>query len=202
MKICEIFESIQGEGRYMGYPMLFIRTSGCTRKCSFCDTQYHNQGTNYTVKQLVKIINKSHLRIVCWTGGEPLLWRKEIKEIINQTGTKDHQIETNGDLLEVKDFSIFNYIACSPKDTTIAETVWEKFWQKPDKGEGDIKVVTDLKTTGKDLINYATYLMPLTTYNKKKDIEIQRKVWKFCVKNNLFFTTRFQIWVWGRKKNV
>ena len=34
LKIAELFYSIQGEGRYMGIPSVFLRTFGCNFKCS------------------------------------------------------------------------------------------------------------------------------------------------------------------------
>ena len=36
--LSEIFSSIQGEGPYVGERHLFVRFSGCHRKCVFCDT--------------------------------------------------------------------------------------------------------------------------------------------------------------------
>ena len=36
IKINNVFESAQGEGRYAGNPVLFIRVSGCNRACPFC----------------------------------------------------------------------------------------------------------------------------------------------------------------------
>ena len=58
MKITEIFQSIQGEGKYTGYPMTFIRTSGCTRKCSFCDTPYHTEGKELRRGEIIKKIRE------------------------------------------------------------------------------------------------------------------------------------------------
>lgn len=195
MKISEIFESIQGEGRYLGRPMLFIRTSGCTRKCAFCDTQYHNKGENYLLKELIKIINKSKLDIVCFTGGEPLLWYEEIKELRKAT-KKDFHIETNGDILKEEYISLFNYISCSPKELSTAKKI------KKMPGNIYIKIVTDLKTTGVDMIKYATTLMPLSTFNEKKDKKIKQKVWDYCVKNNIEYSPRIHVDVWGNKKNI
>ena len=39
-KVNEIFYSIQGEGRHTGMPAVFLRLSGCSMNCSFCDTKY------------------------------------------------------------------------------------------------------------------------------------------------------------------
>ena len=34
IKVSELFYSIQGEGRYMGVPSVFLRTFGCNFECS------------------------------------------------------------------------------------------------------------------------------------------------------------------------
>ena len=34
LKISELFYSIQGEGRYMGVPSVFLRTFGCNFQCA------------------------------------------------------------------------------------------------------------------------------------------------------------------------
>ncbi len=36
--LIEIFHSIQGEGRFVGAPMTFLRTATCPLRCSYCDT--------------------------------------------------------------------------------------------------------------------------------------------------------------------
>ena len=63
-------------------------------------------------------------------------------------------------------------------------------------GEGEIKIVTDLELN-KELIPYATMLMPLTTFDKIRDLEIGRKVWGYCIKNNIKYTHRIHINLWG-----
>ena len=40
VNISEIFDSVQGEGRFTGHPAVFIRLAGCSVNCSFCDTKH------------------------------------------------------------------------------------------------------------------------------------------------------------------
>ncbi|RLA72807.1 MAG: organic radical-activating protein, partial [Epsilonproteobacteria bacterium] len=41
LNIVEIFYSIQGEGKFSGYPCTFVRLHGCNLDCSFCDEPLH-----------------------------------------------------------------------------------------------------------------------------------------------------------------
>ena len=204
MLVSEIFESIQGEGKYTGYPALFIRLSGCTRKCKICDSKYHIKGEEMTVKEIVKTINRSKLNIVVWTGGEPLLQLQEVYKVVSMTKDKQHHLETNGDLIKrYDDVMCFEYVCVSPKDLNCCETkrYLIDLIMKYKRGQIDIKVVTDLELN-KELIPYATILMPLTTFDERRDKDIQQKVWNYCVKNNLRFSFRQHIAVWGTRRGV
>jgi organic radical activating enzyme len=209
IKISEIFESIQGEGRYAGYPMLFIRVSDCTRKCLFCDSKYHIKGKEYSVEEIVKIIKKSKQQIVCFTGGEPLLYREQILEIIesfykNKSSNIQFHLETNGDLANGKEAAVFRYCSYSPKEIKVARRIYNTLarlkWLK--QGVADIKIVTDFRKIGTDMLQYATIVMPLTTYNIKKDKEIMKDGWEYCVKNNEVLSLRWQYLVFGNKKGI
>ena len=200
VKVNSIFEGIQGEGRYQGFPALFIRLSGCNRKCSWCDTKYHTAFTLYEVEDLIEIINKINKKIIIFTGGEPLLQNQALRRIISQVKDKYFQLETNGDFLDVFDFFLYDYIAVSPKDVETAEKVVEYTKEIKNIAHYDIKIVTDLDKVGLDLLPYATALMPLTTYDKKKDLEIKKKVWKYCISKNLFYSGRLNVEVWGNEK--
>ena len=54
IKIAELFYSIQGEGRYMGVPSVFLRTFGCNFKCAGFGM------TNGQLSQQVESIAKQH----------------------------------------------------------------------------------------------------------------------------------------------
>ena len=200
MKVNEIFEGIQGEGKFVGTPCLFIRLSGCNRDCSWCDTKYHKQGKEVPLLNIVKVINESKLEGVVWTGGEPCLQREAIGTVITHTRHKKHMIETNGTITDNKFLMIFDYISFSPKSRKDAKKLIDDM--DLTLCHYDIKVVTDLRTVGRDMIKYSTMLMPLTTYNKKKDEEIKKKVWDYCLKYNIKYSPRLQVDVWGMKRRV
>lgn len=76
MKISEIFHSIQGEGKLAGLPSLFIRTSGCNLRCTWCDTPYTSwapEGEEMSIEAIVRRVDEARCRHVVLTGGEPLI---------------------------------------------------------------------------------------------------------------------------------
>lgn len=201
MKIVEHFESIQGEGNFAGCPCLFIRLSGCTRECAFCDTKYHNEGKVVLVEDVIAIVNAYRGTLVCWTGGEPLMQFDEIKEVMKAT-QKYNLLETNGDLLDLQVALFFNAIAVSPKDISSAKKARKIFdeissFQIP--LDFSIKVVTDL-VTNLDLVPFATMLMPLTTFNEDEDRLIRQRVWNHCVHCFLRYSPRLHYEIWGKER--
>ena len=98
MKINEIFFSIQGEGIYLGLPMVFIRVTGCNLRCKWCDTKYaYNEGTELTQAEIIEQIEKYPSREICLTGGEPMVHGETltlIKRLIEMGYTL--HLETNG----------------------------------------------------------------------------------------------------------
>jgi len=107
MKINEIFESIQGESSWAGLPTVFVRSFGCNLNCSYCDTSYATSGDDWkeeTVEEISKKIMSYQNGIVEFTGGEPLLWKNEIIEIMKYLTAHDPDrvyhflLETNGSI--------------------------------------------------------------------------------------------------------
>ena len=76
MKIAELFYSLQGEGALVGVPSVFIRTSGCNLRCSWCDTPYTSwqpEGTELSLEQILDEVQAHPARHVVVTGGEPMI---------------------------------------------------------------------------------------------------------------------------------
>jgi 7-carboxy-7-deazaguanine synthase len=77
LKIAEIFYSVQGEGTLVGVPSLFIRTSGCNLRCSWCDTPYTSWNPEGEELSIAAILERADeykaARHVVLTGGEPMI---------------------------------------------------------------------------------------------------------------------------------
>lgn len=127
LSVAEHFYSIQGEGKYMGVPAVFLRLSGCNLICGGQGTQFdgelHNgatwrcdtlevwmKGNSITIDEVVSIFDKegyteklkdgAHLVI---TGGEPLIQRLAVIDFLDAL-KKDVpnlfvEVETNGTLV-------------------------------------------------------------------------------------------------------
>lgn len=131
MKISELFYSIQGEGKLVGVPSVFIRVSGCNLRCAWCDTPYASwtpEGREYSVGELVGYageqgggVRGSRAHVVV-TGGEPFVF-EEIKELTGALRSAGHHvtIETAGTIY--RPFSA-DLLSISPKLSN--STPWER----------------------------------------------------------------------------
>lgn len=82
MKISEIFYSVQGEGILAGVPSVFVRTSGCNLRCTWCDTPYTSwqpEGEDMAMEQIVDAVRQHPARHVVITGGEPMIAPKIVE---------------------------------------------------------------------------------------------------------------------------
>ncbi len=98
MFISEIFYSIQGEGELTGVPSVFVRTSGCNLRCSWCDTKYASwqpEGIEMSVDNIVSSVVEFGSDYCVLTGGEPMIAKgiRELAEKLRSAG-KHITIET------------------------------------------------------------------------------------------------------------
>jgi 7-carboxy-7-deazaguanine synthase len=98
MRITEIYQSIQGESSYAGLPCVFVRTTGCDLRCSWCDSEFtFTGGTKMSIEEILSAVEEHHCELVELTGGEPLL-QPEIYELATRLADGGHTvlIETGG----------------------------------------------------------------------------------------------------------
>ena len=93
-----------------GTPAIFVRLSGCNVRCNFCDSEYTRKRTLTTPAELLdqvdRLDNDGLIRLVVFTGGEPL--RQNLDPAIKALYREGYhiQVETNGTLPPGKDTAL------------------------------------------------------------------------------------------------
>ncbi len=166
----EIFFTLQGEGRGIGRPSVFIRASLCNLHCHWCDTDYtwNWEGTPYAhvrdadpsyrkhrreeqildldLDAILAAVSAFPCRHYVFTGGEPLVqeraWAALMAALDAASPERAHyEVETNGTLLPGSEFlARIDRLNVSPKLANSG--VPEEARRKPD-------VLRDLAATGK-----------------------------------------------------
>ena len=122
MIVTEIFPSVQGEGKTVGQPAVFLRLGGCNLRCAWCDSKYTYEdgktgnGDNevYTVDEVLEMITGYPIHRLIVTGGEPLLQQKELGELLRKLEGYVVEIETNGSVRSEIDTEVTQFNV-SPK---------------------------------------------------------------------------------------
>ena len=77
LRLTEIFLSLQGEARSVGWPTVFVRLTGCPLRCQYCDTAYAFHGGEWwEMEAILAEVARHGVRHVCVTGGEPLAQKR------------------------------------------------------------------------------------------------------------------------------
>ena len=98
LRITEIFLSLQGEARDVGWPTVFVRLTGCPLRCQYCDTAYAFFGGEWRdIDAILAEVAGHGVRHVCVTGGEPLAQKRCIALLQRLCDAGYHvSLETSG----------------------------------------------------------------------------------------------------------
>jgi 7-carboxy-7-deazaguanine synthase len=177
--VVEIFSSIQGEGPFVGCRQIFLRLPQCNLKCPYCDTEtgipeqfrmetipgsrcFSDVKNPITQDELVEFLESYDYSLhhsLSLTGGEPLLWADELRELLPLIRKKNLKIylETNGTLTFQLDkiLPLVDIISMDIKLPFGQQDFWDAhktFLRKSLEKEVFIKIVVDENTKIQDLL--------------------------------------------------
>ncbi len=137
--ILEVFQSIQGEGKYAGVKQVFVRFFECNMHCTWCDTP-HSIGDGarhfdeYTLEELWKKIYSlsDNCHSVSFTGGEPMLQKDFIKKLLPKLKEVKlpSYLETNGIFYQELEELIDNIDIIAMDIKLPSSTKCQPFWQE------------------------------------------------------------------------
>lgn len=228
MFISEIFQSLQGEGGYAGHPSIFVRTSGCNLRCSWCDTPHTSwqpEGEHLDVPRILQLTAAwTHVEHAVLTGGEPML-QSDLPDLVAELRARGHviTIETAATIfvpdLRPDLFSLSPKLANSlPSNDHGAARALHEHNRKLDvvpkflasgcdvqvkfvvEGAADLPEIIDLVAQWQ-LPRDQVYLMPQCVSGNML-IEKGRLVADLCSQEGFNFTGRMQIELWGNERGT
>lgn len=226
--VSEVFYSIQGEGRYSGYPAVFLRLAGCNLFCNSaswrCDTiEVWQKGKSTHFEdvldpyQFLTLRDGAHLVI---TGGEPMLHQDKIDEFLfwlylEKSIKPFVEIETNGTIKpstsafakKIGHWNVSFKLSNSgePFEKRINEVALNWFNQQPNSdfkivisSEGD---VSELLSEHGDLFREKVILMPAGETQEKLNA-VRPMVVEQCKILGYRYCDRLHIVTWNQKTGV
>lgn len=229
--VSETFYSIQGEGRTMGAPSVFLRLGGCNLLCEGegwrCDTiEVWKKGKAVEFENILKeeyityLKNDAHLVI---TGGEPMLQSASLVDYFFWFYATFQfkpfiEIETNGTILPKQNALIMEFVSqwnCSPKLSTSGAGSYDKRvnevalrWlssMRRSQFKFVISCEQDIDEMVNDFIEYIPVrrivLMPAGDSREKLDL-IRPHVVEACKRFGFYYSERLHIVIWDKKTGV
>jgi len=139
LAVSEVFgPTIQGEGKNLGRPVMFLRLMGCNQHCVWCDTPWtwrfseqwpHEGGKVFSAKEETKIRTASELldalefwpnrgltRSLVLSGGEPMLQQDQLQPLTEALRIRGWwvEMETAGTVVPMHESLVAQYTV-SPK---------------------------------------------------------------------------------------
>jgi 7-carboxy-7-deazaguanine synthase len=229
--VSETFFSIQGEGKYMGVPAVFLRTQGCNLLCRWpCDTiPVWKEGKLYSYEELYNLWSDKRWEIalkksahLILTGGEPLTRQDELVGFFEYLFKMERshpfvEVETNATILPNREFDRFvMHYTCSPKLSNSGMPKERRYREKVIglfslSNKAVFKFVIDKKDDNEEVLKdfvikfnispNRVYLMPEST--DKKELE-KKSAWlvEICKQYGFNFSSRLQVSIWDELTGV
>lgn len=227
LKINEVFYSIQGEGKNMNVPTVFVRFQGCNLHpgCRWCDTSKArgDGGDDVSIYEVMSCINTTlehhtepRVHHVCITGGEPLVHHRDVMELVLKLKAQGIYVEvfTNGSLEPpVWRYQVDSWVAdvkCPSSGVTSSE--YEKWFgmRKQDQVKFVVADNTDLEYVKS--LNPYKYCRPEVVISPMIPVGFgivgleqytwARKVVDFCKLYGYRFSLQLHKLLWGEKEGV
>ncbi len=226
LPISEIYPAIQGEGLHKT-AAIFVRVWGCNLRCGWnqrkdgktqCDTPYavfEGKNTLMSIEDTIKRIKEYPPKHLVFTGGEPTLFQFALIEIIKQLPDYFIEVETNGTINLLKEFSKrVNQFNISPK--LKSSNQWPGYNNKR-INEKALLTFPPEKSIFKFVINSKNDISEIQQITEKFDIQIylmpqgetRQQIVKnlpfvldLCLKYNYGFSNRDHIIAYGKKRRV
>ena len=226
MKFSELFYTIQGEGKFVGVPSVFFRTSYCNLRCIWCDTAYTSwtpENKDITVDVAVKAITQYGCRHIVITGGEPFIQVKELTQLCQELNRRGHHItvETNATVFAPV---AANLISMSPKLRNSNPTPDNRFFTRHERGricsdvireflgqyECQVKFVVDcpedleeIKTLQAEIPIPAETVLLMPQGMTPEELQPKQE-WlvEICKEEGYRYSPRVHVDIWGSKRGV
>ncbi len=209
MRICEIYQSIQGETYLAGNPTTIIRSAGCNMNCTYCDTKYALEyGKEMNIENILREVKRLDWRYVMLTGGEPLMQEEALvlsKRIVEEGFVLS--IETNGSydvssycsgaiiVMDIKtpgsgfsDYNRFENIDCIKRKDCVKFVITSQkdfVWTA--------NVIKEYKILSK---TENVFLSPADGFVKPNELA----VWILEAHLNVKFNPNLHRWIWGNER--
>lgn len=217
IRISECFHSLQGEGPSLGTPAHFLRLQGCAVGCHWCDTKYTWDAAGGREALLedvfTELLRLGDAPLLVVTGGEPLS-HPGIRDVLAAALERWERVEVETSGLERPPLAHpslhYNW---SPKLPSVTAR-WADTWRHRESFVADprttIKLVVGAGADEADALRLihdhqlpraSVTLMPEgLTDAALRDNAIRLAA--VCKRENLRFSPRLHVWLWGAKRGV
>ena len=226
MKYSEFFYTIQGEGKLIGVPSVFFRTSFCNLRCVWCDTPFTSwepENKDIPIPQAVEAITKYGCKHVVITGGEPFVQAKELTDLCQALDLRGHHItvETNATIFAPVAAQL---ISMSPKLENSNPPSDDRYFRRHERGrihsdvirtfldqyECQVKFVVDCEEDLQEIkalqseIPIPTEAIVLMPQGMTPEELNPKQGWivEICKKYGYRYSPRVHVDIWGNKRGV